>query len=60
MFLRSGFELPRTQLNCCLRVRGLLASGALHFAARLLPDIRRRMTDHGELGYVRRALAAEK
>ena len=60
VFLRSGFELPRTQLNCCLRARGLLASGALHFAARLLPDIRRRMTDHGELGYVRRALAAEK
>ena len=60
MFLRSGFELPLTQLNFCLRVRGLLASGALHFDARLLPDITRRMTDHGELGYVRRALAAEK
>jgi hypothetical protein len=25
VFLRSGFELPHTQLNCCLRVRGLLA-----------------------------------
>ncbi len=35
VFLRSGVVLPRTQSSCCLRARGLLASGALHFAARL-------------------------